>query len=58
MENWMDKRELMLKHDLKGVNSETTEKTRIQALRADPCPFITLEQDNRPLTDEITHPFR
>lgn len=54
----MDKRELMLKHDLKGVNSETNEKTRIQALRADPCPFITLEQDNRPLTDEITHPFR
>ncbi len=32
----MDKRELMLKHDLEGVNSETSEKIRIQALSADP----------------------
>lgn len=29
----------MLKHDLEGVNSETTEKTGIQTLR-EPGPFF------------------
>lgn len=52
MKNWMDKRELMLKHDLEGVNSETSEKTGIQALRANPDPFIILEQDDRPLISD------
>jgi hypothetical protein len=52
MKNWMDKRELMLKHDLEGVNSETTEKTRIQTLRANPGPFLILEQNDRSLISD------
>lgn len=43
----------MLKHDLEGVNSETTEKTRIQTLRAkNPGPFLILEQNDRSLISD------
>lgn len=45
MENCMDKREVMLKHDLEGVNSRPSENARVQVLRADAGPLI-IEQDN------------
>ncbi len=51
MENCMNKREVMLKHDLEGVNSRLSENARVQVLRADPGPLI-IELDNRPLTSD------
>jgi hypothetical protein len=51
MENCMDKREVMLKHDLKGVNSQSSENASVQLLRAALGPLI-VEQGNRPLTSD------
>lgn len=48
MENCMNKREVMLKHDLEGVNSRSSKNARIQVLRMDPDPLLKRARQSHP----------